>query len=91
MLEKGNGMSEKISRISNIDYAAGVTGNVVCLQWTTTPPTVEGWYWVKHEAANEIIMTQVCKLTDDYLTTENGPLYVFTHWLGPLLLPEPPA
>jgi hypothetical protein len=59
-------------------------------KWTTTPPTVEGWYWVKHEADNEIIMTQVCKLTDDYLTTENGPLYIFTHWLGPLPAPAPP-
>jgi hypothetical protein len=66
------------------DYVCHLDG------WTTDPPTEPGWYWVKHVAHNEITMTQVCELTDDYLTTENGPLYVFSHFLGPLPQPEPP-
>ena len=59
--------------------------------WTTEPPTVEGWYWARHEVTKEIVMTQVCQITSDYWTTENGPIWQFTHWLGPLPVPEPPT
>lgn len=67
------------------DYVCHLDG------WTTTPPTEEGWYWAIHEAVGYMDLVKVCKLTEDYLTTENGPLYVFTHWLGPLPPPEPPT
>ena len=60
-------------------------------EWTTETPTVEGWYWARHEVTKEIVMTQVCQITSDYWTTENGPIWQFTHWLGPLPVPEPPT
>ena len=67
------------------------------LEWTTTPPTVPGWYWVrKHNGDIDIDNVYECKgmffIADGYF----GDLDLavtkasYTHWLGPLPIPELP-
>jgi hypothetical protein len=62
------------------------------LGWTTTPPTEPGWYWAWCEGDTAPVCLNI-------MITEGGiPLTLrtilvaseFTHWLGPLPVPEPP-
>jgi hypothetical protein len=70
-------------------------------QWTAEPPTQEGWYWAKPKKDGGLVSPQkdprkivvwVNKDAtievagyDSWWETEN-----FTHWLGPLPVPEMP-
>ncbi len=68
-------------------------------KWTTEPPTAEGWYWARrvftegNEKQKEIQLYYFngsiwLFSPDDYEYTPNSEN--FTHWLGPLPIPEPP-
>lgn len=67
-------------------------------EWTTTPPTEEGWYWAVHALEGEIVAV---KFVGGGLVTWGGwnidqtatsaSVSDFTHWLGPLPVPEPPT
>lgn len=62
-------------------------------EWTTTPPTQEGWYWAKRE--NDIIMVEVADTEAGGCAWEAGLDYPkdfadYSAWLGPLPVPEPP-
>jgi hypothetical protein len=71
--------------------------------WTTTPPTVEGWYWAKIKPSKDTLdftPDRYCVyVRHDVDAWEawcipfeyNLSLNYFTHWLGPLPLPEPPT
>jgi hypothetical protein len=69
------------------------------MQWTTTPPTEPGWYWVRwnipyiHDV--EIVRVYREHQGDRLFVADIGEdaefeLAKFTHWLGPLPIPEPP-
>ena len=59
------------------------------LDWTTTPPKVDGWYWALRFGEVQIVNIRgsvgFIVALDDYCMLE-----LFTHWLGPLPVPEPP-
>lgn len=73
----------------NGDYAEDIGS----LEWTTTPPTVEGWYWVK-EKGNGFTMAFVKYKRGHFEIWIDGEYRndyeEYTHWLGPLPEPEPP-
>jgi len=68
--------------------------NATHYEWTTTPPTDPGWYWAK----NKYERVSIVRL--DFI---HGPVVwsvgedgynlpeQFTHWIGPLPIPEPPT
>lgn len=61
------------------------------LKWTTAPPTVEGWYWVRF--SNEQIECVTIGIIDGKPIEkfyDHWALEGVTHWLGPLPEPEPP-
>jgi hypothetical protein len=60
------------------------------MKWSTEPPKVEGWYWVKIEREPEVVYIQTVGY--GFLTAHGHSLdrRKPTHWLGPLPLPEPP-
>jgi hypothetical protein len=63
------------------------------LGWTTTPPTVEGWYWVYSDG--EINLVNVFRNYDAWIVRRDDrtawiEMLNTAHWLGPLPLPEPP-
>ena len=70
------------------------------LQWTTEPPTREGWYWAINKDDREIWLYRVFRAdhggndkpleawVDQY---ESMRLSDFSHWLGPLPVPAPPS
>lgn len=68
--------------------------------WTTEPPTEPGWYWATPRMVEgwEDISPQIAEvyknLSDRLKVLFDGnddfDLADFTHWLGPLPLPEPP-
>jgi hypothetical protein len=66
------------------------------LQWTTTPPTEEGWYWVRNVKGKiwceEVFKKDgvMCWWSEDENTFNSIILDYITHWLGPLPIPEPP-
>lgn len=72
-------------------------------QWTTTPPTVPGWYWAydtgpNSEDLNPFLQVVHVDYVDDKLVFDAIGLFDshealdwFTHWLGPLPEPEPPS
>lgn len=62
------------------------------MQWTTEKPTKEGWYWT-YDGEFTILA-----LVDNYwgylsahVEANTIDLDKFTHWMGPLLEPEPPT
>jgi hypothetical protein len=61
----------------------GIGGEWVILEWTTNPPTQEGWYWVCVEDGH-ISATFIHNGADPKLMGDN------VYWLGPLPVPEPP-
>lgn len=64
--------------------------------WSTDPPTEDGWYWAYDDERNwlDMVYCLVPASGDDiYQIWRDGYSYDlsdFTHWLGPLPLPEPP-
>lgn len=74
-------------------------GEGVVLEWTTEPPTQEGWYWGCHVLENNIIMSPVILRVYE----SNGYHFIFQNgfeqgrvdkvnylWLGALPVPEIP-
>ena len=68
------------------------------LEWTTTPPTVEGKYWV-YNKVGDIHLCDVYEykgklfIPDGYYGDIDLPVEkqeYYSHWLGPLPVPEPP-
>ena len=60
------------------------------LNWTTEPPTQEGWYWATEDGGRpEVVMYNGSSV---YVRGYEVPLNPkdFTYWLGPLPIPEPP-
>ena len=70
----------------------------VFLEWSTTPPTVPGWYWAKlndesYNNGNEKIQVVLVNKGGLVLMVEDDSPNItlaFSHWLGPLPIPEPP-
>jgi hypothetical protein len=70
------------------------------LQWTTDPPTREGWYWAIDAEDGEINLHRVFRADhggndkplevwlDQY---ESDNLSDYTCWLGPLPIPNKPS
>jgi hypothetical protein len=64
------------------------------LEWTTNPPTEDGWYWCYFAGAHEplhclpILLDQNREPWVD--SEDNWQLQRITHWLGPLPIPDPP-
>ena len=63
-------------------------------EWTTRPPTEPGWYWC-FSIIGDIEMLWLYVDSHDGSKTLWGnrdPVEFndFTHWLGPLSVPEPP-
>ena len=81
------------------DYKASSPKCTRELMWTTTPPTQEGWYWVRWTArTREPILIQVLRdeVDGDLVAWVAGApqpfaLSYFHPWLGPLPVPEPPT
>jgi hypothetical protein len=75
------------------------------LEWTTEPPTQVGYYWVYNKDIGRTwaFMVEVhavgaenTKLANELVARDSfgrrdRPLSEFTHWLGPLPMPEPPT
>lgn len=63
------------------------------LKWTTETPTIEGWYWARtYVGVKEKIFVVEMRQTGIFITNAECPFptSMFTHWLGPLPVPEPP-
>jgi hypothetical protein len=89
---KGSKMPVDINHYSySIETEYKSVGERSVLEWTTEPPKAEGYFWARQEVSGEIFIVNVIKLASDYLTTDAGPLHNFTHWLGPLPVPQPPS
>jgi hypothetical protein len=68
------------------------------LKWETTPPTQEGWYWVRGPRDGFMIVQYYNKkrvikalIAGAGGNIHYGELKLITHWLGPLPVPEPPT
>lgn len=77
-------------------YYYGTTPNIYklrVLQWTTEPPTQEGLYFACSENGVEITHYRGRNETDVGIMDIEWryPLSAFTHWIGPLPVPEPPS
>ena len=59
-------------------------------EWTTTPPTEPGWYWVRQEMPSDTNWVTV-KWQYDKSECVNEEGIRTTHWLGPIPQPEPPT
>jgi hypothetical protein len=63
-------------------------------EWTTTPPTVEGYYWASPSLRGAEV--GIVSVVEDMGTLEihgdewNNPLSAVTWWLGPLPVPASP-
>lgn len=77
--------------------------NSTVFQWTTEPPTQEGWYWFRAsgfmqsgmftELSYVSVMNGVVSfkpLIDGYEWDHEYEVEDVTHWLGPLPVPAPP-
>ncbi len=71
------------------------------LVWTTEPPMQDGWYYsIKGDFPGSVDLVQVVMFPDPdtdrlaivhvYNDSDLYTLHDFTHWLGPLPVPEPP-
>lgn len=71
-------------------------------EWTTTPPTVEGFYWGSDDPddPDDPVVVLVTKVQpgDGFLVMYPGideerglTLDIFSYWLGPLPQPAPPT
>jgi hypothetical protein len=94
---------DKVERVLRMivkpfDYSViGVRDRDKFMYWTTTPPTVEGWYWALDVLFQHIEPVYVEWSIPDrkFIVNQmrNGKemeLSDFSHWLGPLPVPEPP-
>lgn len=69
-------------------------------EWTTTPPIVAGWYWVKDDPRRQtgpkVHCVDVREGPDERLVARvtgwdsHVPFEHFTHWLGPIEVPPAP-
>jgi hypothetical protein len=57
------------------------------LEWTTEPPTQEGWYWVNFKI---FVVDYVLPVQYPLRDTEEN-MHLATHWLGPIPEPEKPS
>lgn len=79
--------------------AAQLMNDLRYLDWTTEPPTQEGWYWVRWTARHrDVIIVQVLQSAEGeglvaWVGGADKPfaLSYFHPWLGPLPEPEPPS
>jgi hypothetical protein len=70
---------EKIDKWDvSLEFADGLTA----LNWTTEPPTAEGWYWVYKKGGAPTIKEYRGVVVDVYFPD--------TYWLGPIPIPDPP-
>ena len=65
------------------------------MQWSTTPPTAPGWYWVKRLRRIELVEVERFEHEGGMGVVVNGykltmPEVSYAHWLGPLPEPEAP-
>lgn len=69
--------------------------------WTTAPPTEDGYYFAKREPKAYSQDVEIVRVTELDIKTKTDLCWVaradclekvqsFTHWLGPLPAPEPP-
>ncbi len=61
--------------------------------WSTDPPTEDGWYWCYAEAGvYQSARLQLHNVDANEQRARRGdkPMSDFTHFLGPLPKPEPP-
>ena len=58
-------------------------------EWTTTPPTEPGWYWV-FTVGKELDLIEYDHSITAFGTDTPQPAWLYTHFLGPLPVPEPP-
>jgi hypothetical protein len=64
------------------------------LEWTTEPPTQDGWFWAIGPG-NPVVVRVIEGNPSHFVGFINGvggayPVDYFSHWLGPLPIPEPP-
>jgi hypothetical protein len=102
-------LAEEIGRKEHAEHSdpqedgSDITGEKIAeairaadLQWTTTPPTQEGWYWAQwKDGKREIIEAFHHIGSGDPMAYRGGwdsyDESDFTHWFGPLSVPEPPT
>jgi hypothetical protein len=77
----------------------GDNGDLMCLEWTTDPPKESGIYWAQ-ERGGYVVCVQV-KINKydgieewtevrEFMTEDFTETKFYSHWLGPLPVPEPP-
>lgn len=82
-----------MTEISYLSYPMSDKQNgVLYLEWSTEPPTQEGWYWAKLKKSGERRIYQIF--------VDNGNVYIesdhgeqpdmISNWIGPLPVPELP-
>ena len=64
-------------------------------EWTTKAPSQPGVYWAYAEGYDETVLHVDVRCEDEntlvvWVEDCKYPLSEFTHWIGPLLKPEPP-
>ena len=61
-------------------------------EWTTTPPTKEGWYWVSSDGQRIAHNPRwYFKTSEGFRGTNKAIDKVWKYWYGPLSQPEPPS
>ena len=85
-----------------VQYKVSESGDVIFdhldFKWKTAPPTKPGWYWARDkETFLQIVRVFLAdhgnagnRLEVWLDTYESEELSDYTHWLGPLPVPEPP-
>ena len=68
----------------------GVIFPAVEYEWTTVPPTQDGWYWAADGGEIEIVLFErgICWAAGQ--DEQYVPEKYYTHWLGPLPVPDVP-
>ena len=64
-------------------------------KWTTKVPSQPGVYWAYAKGYDETVLHVDVRFEDEnalvvWVEDCKYPLSEFTHWIGPLLIPEPP-
>lgn len=91
----GSMSKNSVIRVSSGDDQTAEFKEIRMLEWTTTPPTEPGCYWVMTGWGPAIAIVGsfdfstnlMVKIASGQATYE---ISNFTHWLGPLPIPEPP-
>ena len=73
---------------------SGVVRSVIReYEWTTEPPTQEGWYWMRVDDEDpQIVKVFYSPNRGKFIFTdeEDHDVGCYSHWLGPLPVPELP-